>query len=525
MKQDSPALQIESAYRTIFNSVNDAIFVHELESGMILDVNRRACEMYGLAREEIIGMSPSAIPGNREESRYQEAMQRIARARCGDPQIFEWLAQQKDGDFFWVEVSLRRADINGRQRLLAVVRDISERKQAMQELQQAKEAAQSATIAKNEFLATMSHEVRTPLNGIMGLSQLLRTTSLSEEQSSYMDMLDSSASNLLALINDILDISRIEAGSVSIQNTPFSLVKLLREVIGIYEKPAAEKDINLEMKLEDTLPAALIGDPLRLKQVLINLVGNAVKFTIHGGVTLAVYQLKDPAQTIRLCFEVVDSGIGMSAETLKKIFNPFTQGDASTARVHGGSGLGLAICHRLTQLMGGSIRVESSQGQGSCFSVELPFEPYASQEPVTAPAGVAVAVALEPLRILLVEDQDVNRTFVQRLLERQGHMVTPAVDGLMALDLLERGEYDVMLLDIQMPGMGGEEVLARLRQAEQLHGGHLAAIALTAHALPGDREKLLESGFDGYVGKPIQMDLLLAEVRRVLGGKERYGNA
>jgi two-component system CheB/CheR fusion protein len=175
--------------------------------------------------------------------------------------------------------------------------------------------------------------------------------------------------------------------------------------------------------------------------------------------------------------------------------------------------------------MGGSIRVESSQGQGSCFSVELPFEPYASQESVAVPADRDAAVALEPLRILLVEDQDVNRTFVQRLLERQGHMVTPAVDGLMALDLLERGEYEVMLLDIQMPGMGGEEVLARLRQAEQLHGGHLAAIALTAHALPGDREKLLESGFDGYVGKPIQMDLLLAEVRRVLGGKERYGNA
>jgi len=363
----------------------------------------------------------------------------------------------------------------------------------------------------------MSHEVRTPLNGIMGLSQLLRTTPLSEEQQGYMDMLDSSARNLLALINDILDISKIEAGSLPIQQIPFSPSKLLREIKGIYEKPADEKGIHLDLELTDELPSALVGDPLRLKQILINLMGNAIKFTCHGGVSLTMRRLHDTSEGVMLCFEVTDSGIGMSDDTIQRIFTPFTQADASTARVHGGSGLGLAICRRLSELMGGSIRAESRLGQGSRFIVELPFGLYAGQEQEPAaesrPAGT---IHLEPLRILLVEDQEVNRTFLQRLLERQGHRVASAEDGLMALDLLEREQYDVMLLDIQMPGMGGEEVISRVRLKELVSDAHLPTIALTAHALAGDRETLMAVGFDGYVAKPVQMDLLLAEIGRVI---------
>ena len=522
--ENTIALQAaESAYRTIFNATNDVIFIMDTQLGMIIDCNRQALQLFGRLREELIGSDPVQLsPPHHLTFNFEKARWYIQAALEGEAQLFEWLCARSDGTTFWAEVSLRAAEINGRQRLLAVVRDISERKQGMLELQQARDAALQATVAKNEFLANMSHEVRTPLNGIMGLSQLLRTTSLTEEQAGYMDMLDGSARNLLALINDILDISRIEAGSLAIQQTPFSLTKLLREVAGIYEKPAAEKGIGFEIQPPDDLPPALVGDPLRLKQVLINLVGNAIKFTRHGGVSVQVIRLHDAPQGSRLRFEVRDSGIGMSPETVQKVFNPFTQADASTARSHGGSGLGLAICRRLSELMGGSIRVESSLGQGSCFIVELPFGHAAAFHAAVEGKPAAAIPQLEPLQILLVEDQEVNRTFVQRLLERQGHLIVPAADGLMALDLLDRQPYDLMLLDIQMPGMGGEEVLARLRQSEQVSGRHLPVVALTAHALAGDREKLLKSGFDGYISKPVQMDQLMAEMGRVIAAKGTF---
>ena len=651
-REDALALQAaENAYRTIFNATNDVIFIMDAQQGMIIDCNKQALELFVRPREELIGANPAQLsPSDHSAFSFEQAQRYILAALEGEPQLFEWLCARPDDTTFWVEVSLRAAEINGRQRLLAVVRDISERKrldavlresehrfralvenvphlpvqgydsqrrvifwnhaselfygysseealgrqledliipsfmreaviqgvqqwidedipipagelqlqhksgqlldvfsshamlrningelemycvdlditqrkQAALELQRTRDAAQAATVAKNEFLANMSHEVRTPLNGIMGLSQLLRTTNLTEEQAGYMDMLDGSARNLLVLINDILDISRIEAGSLAIQQTPFSLTKLLREVAGMYEKPAAEKGIDFTLQQPDDLPPALVGDPLRLKQVLINLVGNAIKFTSHGGVSVHIHRLHDSAQGSQLRFEVHDSGIGMAPETLQKIFNPFTQADASTARNHGGSGLGLAICRRLSELMGGSIRAESSLGQGSCFIVELPFGRYAGEQVADDTQPAVSILQLEPLQILLVEDQEVNRTFVQRLLERQGHRITPAVDGLMALDLLGREQYDLMLLDIQMPGMGGEEVLARLRQTEQASGLHLPVIALTAHALAGDKEKLLKSGFDGYISKPVQIDQLMAEMARVVAMKGTF---
>ena len=518
LREQSRALETaEAAYRTIFNSVNDAIFVHRPEDGLILDVNRRAAELYGLTRTELIGKTPFDLTFDCTEQLRQSARTQMELALGGTPNSFEWPACRADGSLLWVEVNLRATRINDRPRILAVVRDITERKALLEQQLQARRVADAANRAKNEFLANMSHEVRTPLNGIMGLSQLLRTTGLSDEQAGYLDMLDSSSRNLLMLINDILDISRIEAGSLRLDETPFSPESLLQEVCSIYEKTAHDKGISLQCIIADQLPPALLGDPLRLKQVLINLIGNAVKFTSHGGVTLTVSCVGQDAAQTWLSFMVADSGIGMSEESLQKVFNPFTQADSSTARMHGGSGLGLAICRRLTDLMQGSILVTSTLGQGSCFTVELPFGACPLTDEPEPPTAAASLFQPPPgLHILLVEDQEVNRTFVQRLLERQGHLITPAVDGLMALDLLQRNVYDLMLLDIQMPGMGGEEVLARLRAAEAVAGTHLPTIALTAHALAGDRELLLAKGFDGYVAKPIQMEQLTQEMGQVL---------
>lgn len=523
--EQSRALEAaEAAYRTIFNSVNDAIFVQRPEDGMVLDANRRASELYGFTRTELIGKTQDDLTYASDDKLRQLAHKQLQLAESGTPHAFEWPARRADGTLLWVEVNLRATLINERPRILAVVRDITERKEASRLLEEARSAADAANRAKNEFLANMSHEVRTPLNGIMGLSQLLRTTALNQEQHEYLDMLDSSSRNLLLLINDILDISRIEAGSLRLEETPFSPESLLQEVHSIYEKVADEKGITLQCIIADRLPQALLGDPLRLKQVLINLIGNAIKFTSHGGVTLTVRCAGVESGQIRLAFVVEDSGIGMSAETLQKVFNPFTQADSSTARIHGGSGLGLAICRRLTELMQGSITATSSLGHGSSFTVELPFGICSLAMEPELPVAAATELLLPGLQILLVEDQEVNRTFVQRLLERQGQLVTPAVDGLMALDLLERNRYDLMLLDIQMPGMGGEEVLARLRTAEAVSSGHLPVIALTAHALAGDRELLLASGFDGYVAKPVQMELLQTEMLRVLQQVSEQGN-
>lgn len=519
-RENAQALKTtENAYRTIFNAANDALFILDPASGIIIDCNRQASAIFARPRETLIGTTPVQLtPPDQPNFGMTQAHQRIQAAMTGEAQRFEWLCGRPDNSTFWGEVNLRSVDINGRTRLLAVVRDTTERKEAEQRIIEAQHAAEAANRAKNEFLANMSHEVRTPLNGIMGISQLLRTTELTREQSDYLDMLDKSSRNLLTLMNDILDISRIEAGSIRLEEAVFSLGALLHEVISIHEQNAAAKGIGLSLQRGADLPELLVGDPLRLKQVLINLIGNAIKFTSQGGVTLSVQLEKEPHTTIRLNFVVEDSGIGMSQDTLQKIFTPFTQADSSTARIHGGSGLGLAICRRLTELMQGSIRAESSLGHGSRFIISLCFKP--GRPAVVPPDGVSnlpdTLCSPAGLKILLVEDQEVNRTFVQRLLERQGCLITPAADGLMALELLERQQFDLMLLDIQMPGMGGEEVLARLRAKERKQGGHLPAIALTAHALTGDREILLQEGFDGYVGKPVQMDQLLSEISRAV---------
>jgi len=509
----------ESAYRIIFNAVNDAIFVHEPANGMIIDVNRRACEMYGYEREELIGVSPLLLTHiSTEESKAGEAPRRIELAAKGEPQSFEWPARRKDGSLFWVEVSLTGTDINGRLRVLALVRDISERRQAEEELQRAKELAEASTKAKSEFLANMSHEVRTPLNSVMGMSQLLRTTMLSQEQQSYLDRLDDSSRTLLSLLNDILDISRIEAGRLAITQSVFSPASLVEEILLVHRQTAERKDLELLCSMDTELPHFLEGDPLRLRQILINLVGNAIKFTKHGGVQLEVRVTGRDDHRIYLSFEVRDSGIGIASEALQRLFRPFTQAEPETSRLYGGTGLGLAICRRLTELMGGEISAESTPGEGSRFIVHLPFSiPGAgSLNDVAKQAVEEELPSLPPLKILLVEDQEASRLFVMRILERLGHNVIPAADGLMALELLERENYDLVLLDIQMPGMGGDEVIVRIREDEKGTAGHLPVIALTAHAFSSDRDFLLSCGFDGYLSKPLAIADLLHEAAVVL---------
>lgn len=482
---------------------------------LTIDVNPALCAMLGYSREELIGHSPLEFVDaeNRPIFLYQ-----MGRIEATLHRSYEISLLHRDGRLVPVMFhATTHRDGDGRvDNAFSFIADLTEQKRAEQDLRAAKEAAESANRAKTQFLANISHEVRTPLNGVIGMSQLLHMTRLNEEQLDYLRHLDSSAQSLLSVINDLLDLTRIEAGSFGMEQADFQPDQLAEDVIRIHEPVAHRKGVALRLELAANLPCVLRGVPLRLKQVLHNLVGNAVKFTDQGEVLLSIMPISPANQPLKIRFTVRDSGIGMDGETQTRIFAPFTQADETISRKYGGTGLGLTICRRLTELMGGTIEVESSPGEGSCFSVTLPMKTPASAVVPQTQAVRSTAAGATPLRILLAEDQPVGRLYATRLLERLGHRVTAVEDGRQALEAWEQDPYDLILMDVQMPGMDGIAATAVIRMRERETRQHTPIIALTAHALTGDRGKLMEHGFDGYVPKPIDVEGLLMEIGRLL---------
>lgn len=393
------------------------------------------------------------------------------------------------------------------------------------QLQNARNIAEQASETKSSFVANISHEIRTPMNGVLGMCELLRTTELDNQQQEYLKLATKSAKNLLTLINEILDFSKIEAGKLELEQNPFSLHKVLDEILGLMKIQAQEKDLALVDDRAPELADVYLGDALRIRQIMLNLISNAIKFTQHGEVRVRIFRgdldletksLDEPAALDEatpnhlVCFEVQDTGAGVPADKIEKLFEPFEQEDASTTRKHGGTGLGLAICKNLAELMGGSAYATSTLGQGSTFSFTAQLKPqYISVEETIENEFMCT---IERRKILLAEDGVVNQKVAIGLLEKRGHVVDLAENGLEALEALAKNSYDVVLMDIQMPEMDGLAAVRKIRQLEVGTGKRQRVIALTAHAMTGDHERFMEAGMDDHLPKPFKPDDLYAAV-------------
>ncbi|HEX3532412.1 MAG TPA: ATP-binding protein [Thermoanaerobaculia bacterium] len=493
--------RLGSDYRQIFDNAHDAIIIFEPGEERVLNVNRRACEIYGFPREEFIGLSLVDISLSPERGRWQVA----ETLDKGVYHNFETTQTRKDGSEMLLEINASAIDYEGQSAILSVNRDITMRRRA-EEMTLAMEAAERADRAKSQFLANMSHEIRTPMAGILGLADLLLKTDLSGPQRRYSELIQSSTSSLLGVIDDILDFSKVEAGKLTLETVAFHLSTMLGETVELLRFRAQSKGIALELAFGSDLPDWCLGDPGRLRQVVINLLGNAIKFTTEGSVEMHAEGGADG----RVRISVRDTGMGIPDDVRDQLFTPFSQADTSTSRRFGGSGLGLAISKRIVKLMGGEIGFESTPGAGSIFwfSVSLPrtAQPedwIAAGEPL--PEGMALPAHAS--RILIAEDNPVNQLVVLEQLKSLGFEATAVSNGIEALAALEETDYDLVLMDCQMPEMDGYEATRRMREKSG-DRWQVPVIALTAHAMRGDREKCLAAGMNDYIAKPFRVETL-----------------
>jgi PAS domain S-box-containing protein len=526
----------EENYRTIFESSYDGIVVFNPETGSILDANEKFCQIFGLSRIAISEISFNQLSLAEYPYTEIEFYQRIKEAKTGEIQRFEWRSKEHSGHVFWSEIILKRTGLGGKERILGIVRDIRDRKQAEEQLQQAAEAAQIANKTKSLFLANMSHELRTPLNAILGFTQVMsRHSDITPEQREYLNIINRSGEHLLELINDVLSMSKIEAGQVSFSANFFDLYQLFNDLESMLKTKANRSGLKLTIEREKNLPQYIKTDEKKLRQVLINLLGNAIKFTEKGSVTLRVKRKRDemrakediPAQNLLssslfLQFEIEDTGMGISPVEVEALFKPFLQTESGRKSLEG-TGLGLAISREFVKLMGGDITVFSEVGKGSIFSFEIEATLSQSDEiipkhPLTRVIGLAPN---QPsYRILIVEDKVENRKLLVQLLKPLGFEVREAVNGLEGITVWQNWHPHLIWMDMRMPVMDGCEATRRIKSTPE--GQNTVIIALTASAFEEDRINVLNAGCNDFVGKPFREEFFFEKIAEYLGVRYIY---
>ncbi len=514
------AKESETRQRTIFNAIGDGLITID-SSGTITLCNPAALTIFGYTEQELLGAHISTII-----PRFARAFGATAKA----PPLSSITTEQqehgrrKNGERFPIYLNLREMTLSGERHYGAIVHDISQQKRAEEELKIAHRQAQAASEAKSAFLATMSHEIRTPMNGVIGVVQLLEGTPLNEEQREYVEIIDKSGTALLALINDILDLSKIESNKMEFQPEAFDLRQTAEDIIQLLSNRAKEKGLALTLRYGEDCPRRLVADAERIRQVLLNLVSNAIKFTEQGHVTLQIGALNQNERQATIEIVVEDSGIGIAPEMQNQLFDPFTQADNSTTRRFGGTGLGLTICKRFVELMGGQIDLSSEPGKGSSFQVVIPLP--------LAPQAVAEEMAqntpLFPVdteqrhtgfsgKVLVVDDIRENRILIQTMLEKLGLTVECATNGVEAIERWQNSDYDLILMDCQMPVMDGYQATATIvQQAQAQKRPAVHIIGFTAAAMPHDQSRCNAVGMVDTLIKPIKKQALAAILQRWL---------
>ena len=492
------------------------------KEGTIIEMNQTELDWLGYKREEVVGkMKLQEISAWKKEN-LSQLMEQLK--QTGKLENLEGQLKRKDGTLLSCISSSRSVyDASGKyDHSRVAVMDYTEKKKLLLEIEQAKESAERSSLLKEQFVANMSHEIRTPLNAILSFSKLMERTELSERQKEFIQSIHGSSENLLTIINDILDFSKIEAGVLRIENITFSPAALVHSVENMFRYKAEEKQLQFVVRISGEIPDGIMGDPNRLTQILVNLLGNAFKFTNEGSVILEVDLARPGNENVFLRFTVKDSGIGIPSDKLEAIFKRFGQATADTTRKYGGAGLGLTISKQLVDLQKGSIQVESVEGEGTTFTVEIPYKIVGTTELSTnGQKSESDIFKSKQVKILVTEDNPMNRRILELQFENWGIIPDQAENGRVAIEMLRKKAYDLILMDIQMPEMDGYTTAKFIRKELQLQ---IPIIATTAHAFSGEREKCISYGMNDYLSKPIHEEELFNMLKRYLSNEFQKEN-